>query len=197
MNASKNEQNLSTATAASASEPQDTITLLPPPKPIKAHLLDDAKRSDAARKAARALSERGFCVCRGGLDASIVSDARAEIAALFKHGAMTPGGFTRFGRDDLVKARRDDRTMIELSTKGDHASNPAEGEIKLLEGLTRTLLATVEENYGVKVTATSKILPWAGRHAAEGCIGGGRDRGRLVVRDRGHGGRRLDEGAGR
>jgi len=111
MNASKNEQNLGTATAAAASEPQDTITLLPPPKPIKAHLLDDAKRSDAARKAARALSERGFCVCRGGLDASIVSDARAEIAALFKHGAMTPGGFTRFGRDDLVKARRDDHTM--------------------------------------------------------------------------------------
>ena len=55
--------------------------------------------------------------------------------------------------------------MPEFSPKGDHSSNPAEGEIRLLEGLTRTLLIVVEKNYKTLVTADSRILPWAGRHA--------------------------------
>ena len=58
-----------------------------------------------------AISEHGFCVCRGGLDASVVADARHEITALHRHGAMRPGGFTIGGRDHVVKATRDDHTI--------------------------------------------------------------------------------------
>ena len=89
------------------------LTVLPCPKPLRAHLLDESgvKRADAVKKIASRLSESGFCVCRGGVDASLVAEARSEVAALFKHGAMRPGGFTIAGRDDVVKAARDDHTM--------------------------------------------------------------------------------------
>ena len=106
MNASKNEQNLGTATAAAASEPP-RYNNTAPAKAIKAHLLDDAS-SDAAQ-AARALSERGFCVCRGGLDASIVGGLGARLRSL--NARDDAGRLSRFGRDDLVKARRDDPAM--------------------------------------------------------------------------------------
>ena len=43
-----------------------------------------------------------------------------------------------------VKAWRDDRTSFGASPKGDHPSNPAEGEIKRLEGPTRSLITVVE-----------------------------------------------------
>lgn len=45
------------------------------------------------------------------MDGRVVADARREIDALFRHGAMQPGGFTIAGRDDLVTAKRDDHTL--------------------------------------------------------------------------------------
>jgi hypothetical protein len=65
-----------------------------------------------------------------------------------------------------VKKRRDDRTMVEHPPKADHQSNAhIEGEIKMLEGLTRSLVHKLEQNLGVCITAKSRVLPWAGRHA--------------------------------
>jgi hypothetical protein len=82
------------------------------PRPIKAHLLDEGSRSlDAAKRVASAISELGFCVCRGGVGAEAVAEARREIDALHRHGAMQPGGFTVAGRDDVVKKNRDDQTL--------------------------------------------------------------------------------------
>ena len=87
------------------------LTLKPTPRAIKAHLLDHNRMPAAAKRAAAAISEQGFCVCRGGIDSEVVAEARREIEALFRHGAMSPGGFTIAGRDDLVKAMRDDHTL--------------------------------------------------------------------------------------
>jgi len=68
-------------------------------------------RAAAARLAALAISQRGFCVCRGGLDRETVADAGCEVNGLFQSGVMTPGGFTVAGRDDVVAAKRDDHTL--------------------------------------------------------------------------------------
>lgn len=67
--------------------------------------------SEAVARAARALSRDGFCLCRGGVDASVVAEARREAGALFRHGLMSPGGFTIRGRDDAVQSKRDDQTL--------------------------------------------------------------------------------------
>jgi len=90
------------------------ITLLAPPRPVAVHLLDGERSgaiSSAARLVALALSQRGFCICRGGLQHEAVADARREVSSFFRHGAMQPGGFTVAGRDDVVAAKRDDYTL--------------------------------------------------------------------------------------
>lgn len=85
--------------------------ILPAPKAIQAHLLDDAKMLKAAKQAAAMLSERGYCVCCGGIDPECVADARHEVDELYSRGAMRPGGFTIAGRDDVIKAKRDDHKL--------------------------------------------------------------------------------------
>lgn len=88
------------------------LTLLPAPRAISASLLEDGpRRAQAVRLAALAISQRGFCMCSAGVEDDIVGEARNEVAALFTKGAMRPGGFTVAGRDDVVRAKRDDHTL--------------------------------------------------------------------------------------
>jgi hypothetical protein len=96
---------------AAAVGPSTQHSTLAPPEPIRAHLLDDRRMQKAARQAAAALSSCGYCLCLGGLDASVVQSARGEVGALFRHGAMQPGSFTVGGQDNVVTAKRDDHTM--------------------------------------------------------------------------------------
>ena len=94
---------------------------------------------------ARIASEQRFQrACRGGLDASIVADARREIAALHKHGAMRPGGFTVAGRDDVVKAIVDKLVRRHPHVFGD-ASVDASSEV--LENWERIKAAEKQYRY--------------------------------------------------
>lgn len=93
---------------ATRPKPQPAVNIVAGPSVISADLLDDSKRQSVARRVAKAISKRGFCVCTGGIEPS---DARREVDALFRHGAMQPGGFTVAGRDDVVTAKRDDHTL--------------------------------------------------------------------------------------
>ena len=86
------------------------MTVLPAPQPVAVWLADERRQSKAVGLAALALSQRGYCVCRGCLGNEVVADAGREVSKLFKHGAMKPGGFTVQGQD-VVKARRDDHTL--------------------------------------------------------------------------------------
>ena len=78
------------------------------PSVLSFDLLDESKLRQSARKAAQSISKRGFCVCTGGIDPS---EARREVDAFFRHGAMRPGGFTINGRDDAIALKRDDHTL--------------------------------------------------------------------------------------
>ena len=65
----------------------------------------------SARLVALAISQRGFCVCRGGIERAVIADAGREVSSLHRGGKMQPGGYTVAGRDDLVSTKRDDRTL--------------------------------------------------------------------------------------
>ena len=92
----------------------------------------------AARLAALAISQRGFCVCHGGLGASVIADAAREVGALFQRGAMRPGGFTVGGRDDVVSAKRDDHTLW-LHEYLDEVGGPVRGDAETLLALDHAL----------------------------------------------------------
>ena len=103
----------SSSAGTSQTPTSNLLNWLAAPPPLKAFLLAERAQAgaQAAKSAALSISERGFCVCRGGLDDQIVANARCEIDALFRRGAMRPGGFTVAGRDDVVKKDRDDHTL--------------------------------------------------------------------------------------
>lgn len=103
----------SSSASTSQTPTSNLLNRLAAPPPLKAFLLAERAQAgaQAAKSAALSISERGFCVCRGGLDDQIVANARCEIDALFRRGAMRPGGFTVAGRDDVVKKDRDDHTL--------------------------------------------------------------------------------------
>ena len=111
-----------------------------PPRPVRAHLLDERRRAEAARLAALAISQRGFCVCRGELDGAAVADAGRELRALFSHGVMRPGGFTIGGRDNVVKAKRDDHTLW-LHEYLSAVGGPDRGGVPTLQALDGVLAA--------------------------------------------------------
>ena len=71
-------------------------------------------------------------------------------------------------RTMMIRSRPSPRPSEEVQLALDYyyAANPAENDVKQLEGLTRTLVAQVEEKLGITITAESRALSWAGRHAA-------------------------------
>lgn len=69
---------------------------------------------------------------------SFVAEAAREAAALFRHGAMRPGGFTVAGRDDAVRARRDDHTLW-LHEYLDAVGGPERGGTSTLLALDQAL----------------------------------------------------------
>lgn len=108
--------------------PLENPTLRPPPAMIDVHLSDSGPRPGSrmaagAQRAARALARRGFCVCRGGLDADFVAEARREASTIFANGAMRPGVFTTAGethgaRDDHTRGLHEYLTQVGGPTLG-------------------------------------------------------------------------------
>ena len=81
---------------------------------------------------------------------------------------------------DGVRAKRGERTMVEISPKYSHQSNgAAEKAVRRIESLTRTCVCVLQKKLGYKVDSKSIVLPWLMRHAAYVLS-------RFVKRDDGH-----------
>lgn len=85
-----------------------TVKAVAGPAPIAVELSGSDGRVTArcAREAARSLAQHGFCVCTGGLDASVLADAAREATSLYRAKRMAPGGFTVGGAPVLGPGAR-------------------------------------------------------------------------------------------